>query len=296
MSSSVFANSIADDIGQMLAKALVQKFGKLASPAKALARELDVNPATVRAMFRGKLPQSPTLLLTLDLLGPKLASSVLERVIGKQEANASRLVAMEQSLKELAQHVEEIRTSNSAGRARARALLGLGSGGVAGGEDSRTLGEPRQGSEPSGAAPGIALVSTRLPLAKINPELKRHLSARVVSLADARTLAQADNLRRTGLAYKRAGNDWTLFPAHGNRLFTPSDDPRPVSTFTGDVESLRRDLSEAASSADPIFVRQAGAAMIGGDIVPFNSAVLRIGGRAVCGAVFVLTDFVRVAA
>ncbi len=55
-------------------------------------------------------------------------------------------------------------------------------------------------------------------------------------------------------------------------------------------------IDEAAAESGPVFVTHAGAVLRGGEIIPFHSAVVRIGAKSPCGASVVVTDFVRVRA
>lgn len=155
------------------------------------------------------------------------------------------------------------------------------------------------GLHPEGEAPAVALVQIREPAAVLAgghcEALRRHLSlaGKVIELDAARALVHSDNLRRTGLAYRRPGEDWFAHVAEDNRLWTPSRDPRPITAFEGDVAALRRDLDEALASPEPVVVTHAGALSRNGELMQFRSTVVRIGGRSKCGAGFVLTDFVR---
>lgn len=298
---SAHSPGLADDIGSRLGTALRERFGEMSSPAKRLARRLGISEPTARSMFSGSLPATPTFLMALDMLGVNASAKVMERLVGKRDNNAQRLAAMEASLQEFKRNVEAIRVESSEGRARVAGLLGFGSGGVVGTEGGGAVRVAGESVEQVGqhAEPALSLVATRTTLEGIprgNGEaLRRHLSlsGRVVSLDAVRALVRGDNLGRTGLAYKHPGEDWKALVAPENRLWVPSSDPRPITEFAGSVTSLRNDLDEAAHSSDPLFVTHAGALLRDGNLVPFHSAVVRIGGRAECGAAFVLTDFCR---
>lgn len=292
------ATNIPDDVGKMLSSVLRERFGSLSSPVKRLARSLGISEPTARSMFAGQLPSTPIFLSALGLVGPEAAAHVVSGVIGKQGVESTRLAAMEQSLKELARNVAEIRTSNSEGRARLRSVFGVGPAGVAGGEGAGAAGEAGEGGEPDGTSAGIALVQVRRSVDDLSrPDheaLRRYLSLDpVVSLDHVRDLVRADNLGRTGLAYKRPGHDWSVLPAPDNRLWEPTTEALPASSFAGNVVALRRDLDEAAESSSPILVNHAGALLRGERLLSFNSTVVRLGRRTPCGAAVVVTDFQR---
>ena len=305
MTLSLSVNSISNDVGQMLSTVLRERFGKMSSPVKRLARALGISEPTARGMLDGRLPATPTFLHALDLVGHAAAAKVLGRVIGRQDSNAQRLAAMEASLQEFQRHVEEIRVANTEGRAGALSVLGFGSADVARPRAERARaadlggeGRDRAGGLGQSGGSHLALIETRrldgLP-GDEGAALRRHLTAfdNVVSLDAARAIAKGDNLGRTGLAYKHPGEDWKALVAPENRLWTPSADPRPITEFEGNVAALRRDLDEAARSLVPVYAVHAGALVRDGNLIPFHSAVARIPGRAKCGAEMVLTDFVR---
>lgn len=293
--------------GQGLASALREVL-PADSPVKHLMAACDLSGPTAGRIMRGELPSTRTLLSLWHRFGMPAVAATLRPVMGDvvELNNAARLAAMASSLKEMARHVEEIGVANRSGRAGVRSVLGLGSArgdnpspeaaadrdGVDGGEGDAAGGR-------RAATGAVALVETRQPpdrlLSRPDGEaLRRHLTANVVSLDAARALVQGDNLGRTGLAYQKPGDDWTLLPARENRLWTPDAEPRPVSRFEGNVVELRHALDAAAASAEPVFVTHAGALLREGRLMPFHSAVVRIGFRE-GGTVGVLTDFVRLA-
>lgn len=266
-------------------------------PAKELMRLLGVSRMTVTTMRRGVFPNTITMLRAVEIW-PK----IIEPLLGIGANNAARLQAMESSLKEFADAFSQIRLENSQGLARLRSLRGIEHGGMAGRDAAGSAGGACSSSEPGGeAAGGIALVETRSTANSIlsraeGAGLQRHLTSNVVSLDAARALVQGDNLGRTGLAYRRQGEDWSVIPAPENRLWAPDPEPRPISRYQGNVVALRRSLEEASQSSDPVFVTHAGAVLIDGVPVPFHSAVVRIGREFRCGTRAVITDFARLGA
>lgn len=273
-------------------------------PVKVAADALDASDVTVKKMRRGELPNAVTLLRAIENFGLK----ILEPVLGPMD-NASLARRLDLILAEVEdlKHVVSGPGIASSAEAEDRGLVAARRvGGVAPGSGRRLAyagGESGQApAEYGGPDPaGLALVETRrldgIPGAD-GEALRRHLRAldNVFSLDAARALVKGDNYGRTGLPFKRPGEDWTALVAPENRLWTPSPDPRPITEFAGNVVALRRDLDEAARSTSPVFVSHAGALLRDGDLIPFHSNVVRIPGRAKCGAEMVLTDFVRVRA
>jgi hypothetical protein len=284
----------AETIGRRLSDEARRKYGGLFTDAVPnAATEWGVSLPTARKVFHGIVTSAPVLFRALEDLGESAACRILEPFIGKidQASIARRAAAL---LDERGPHA---RTRASSSLARPHGFSGEGGGDRRGGEGE--AGDPE--IDGGRVVPGLALVGRRLPLATLDREdcaaLRRHLSfGKVVNLDAARRLMQSDNLGRTGLAYRRPGEDWTILPARDNRLWLPSTDPRRVEDFAGDVQGLRRDLDEASRSAEPIVVTHAGAFVRDGELLNFNSTVARFGGKAKCGARIVLTDFVRRAA
>lgn len=271
-------------VGRLLAMELQRR------PVKVVAHELDTSDVTVKKMRRGELPNAVTLLRAIERFGLKILEPVVGRV--DQASLACRLDAILAEVGDLRNVV-----SREAATSLASAPHGvLGKDRGAGeGEAGRTR---RAGEEDH---PRLALIETRRldgdPRAE-GEALRRHLGAldNVVSLDAARALVKGDNCGRTGLAYRRQGEDWKALVAPENRLWTPSPDPRPITEYTGNVVALREHLDEAARSPAPVFVSHAGALLRNDSLIPFHSNVVRIPGKSSCGAALVLTDFVRVQA
>jgi len=277
--------------------------------AKQIQRVTGTAKVTALKAKAGLIPKTDAFLSVLRSMPPGDRLDAISPLFDDVDVFGTirRVAAMVPTLKELAGHVEEITRANAAGRDGLRAVLGFGSGQL----DRSGAGASRVGGldaiaahhQSSGEAggDGLALVETRrldgIP-GRDGEALRRHLTAldNVVSLDAARALVKGDNYGRTGLAYKRPGEDWTALVAPENRLWTPSPDPRPITEFAGNVVQLRRDLDEAARSTSPVFVSHAGALLRDGDLIPFHSNVVRIPGRAKCGAALVLTDFCRLGA
>lgn len=260
-------------------------------PAKEAARLLGTSLPTITRIRRGEMPSAGVLLAAIKFFGVR----ILEPVIGKFDdaSLVRRLDAIEGLLKE----VRHARVQSAPPSLPRRDLDAHGGDGAI----AQGLGRPEAvpvGAE--GAAASLALIETArdgIPGAE-GEALRRHLGAlsNVVSLDAARALVKGDNLGRTGLAYKRPGEDWKALVAPENRLWTPSADPRPITDYSGNVVELRRYLDEAARSPAPLYVSHAGALLRDDSLIPFHSNVVRIPGRAKCGAALVLTDFVRVPA
>ena len=256
------------------------------------ARMLDTSKPMIARLRAGQLSSVPILLKAIEQFGVR----ILEPIIGKfdDESLFRRLDAIEKLLGE----VRHVRTSIPASASH-RALA---ADGRAGGTAPRLARPEAVSVGAENENPALALVETRHDPAELagreHEALRRHLNAfaNVVSLDAARALAKADNTGRTGLAYRRPGEDWTALVAPENRLWTPSHEPRPITAYEGNVVALRRTLDEAARSPVPIFATHAGALLRGGKLMQFHSHVVRIGGRAKCGAECVVTDFVRVTA
>lgn len=293
------AGSISGNVGQMHAVALHERYGSLSSPVKRLARDLQVSEPTARQMFAGRLPMVDTFLQSLVLLKAQTARKVLASIIGDDTPGVDEfeeLKAIRARLDRVLPKIERLYVEGDHQEARPLALapaLAEGSGrGGQGGRDREEVGLDALDRS-------LALVQTRRSSAILAgddlAQLRRHLTAfdNVVSLDAARALAKADNAGLTGLASRRPGEDWTVLVAPENRLWMPSHEERPISAFEGNVAELRRDLDEAARSHAPIVVTHAGALKRGENILSFHSTVVRIGGRAKCGAEMVLTDFVR---
>lgn len=292
--------SVVDAVGENLSRALA------GMPAKIVrARGGHISEPTALNYRHGRLPRvfAPFFAL-LKSLGTPTALKVLEPVIGKPGDDPLGV-----AIDNLERSIGEYRNARARRAIAADAALLVPGGGRLGdalpGEVGR-LAERHlraagdavgcEGAEATGA---LSLVEIRQPpdaiLSRKDGEgLRRHLSQRVVSLDAARALVQGDNLGRTGLAYQKPGDDWTLLPARENRLWTPDPEPRPVSRFEGNVVELRRTLDAAAASAEPVFVTHAGALLREGRLMPFHSAVVRMPGRA-AGVRWVLTDFARLA-
>lgn len=275
---SAVGNRLAEEVGRM--------------PVKEAARLLDTSLPTIGKMRKGDLPSAAILLRAVQKFGLKL----LEPVLGPMDdaSLARRLDAILADVGELKHAVSQsaTRSQNPDGLLVAR---GRGGDTLEGRGDSQgELFEQARRSEFS----GLALVETRTPadaiLARASCEtLRRHLNEKVVSLDAARALVKGDNLGRTGLAFRRSGEDWSVLPARENRLWSPENEARPIAQFHGDVARLRRSLTEASRSAEPIFVTHAGGLIREGEVMSFHSAVVRIGGKLRCGSDYVLTDFAR---
>lgn len=252
----------------------------------------------------GSIPKTDAFLAILRYLGPQGAREVLEMITGPADAgyHLSRLDEIEQTLKEIRHGIRATAAAGPALESRNAPGLRLADG-LGDGAPGQVGGCGRQGvlalaGEGAADHRGVALIETRR-LDRLGQEaLRRHLTAldNVVSLDDARALVKGDNAGRTGLAYRRQGEDWKALVARENRLWTPSADPRPITDYTGNVVALREHLDEAARSLAPVFVSHAGALLRNDSLIPFHSNVVRIPGKAKCGASVVLTDFVRVTA
>lgn len=276
-------------------------------PVKESAIMAEVADPTVGRWRKKEVdPSVRPFLLMVRRLPLHLKRTILGPVLDDLGAldNAMRLSAMASSLKEMAEHVDEISRANRAGRGGLRDVLGFGRAAGAGvdAEPTGLCGDVGGGDGDAGGeldSSALALVQTKRPASILAgddlAQLRRHLTAldNVVSLDAARSLAQADNTGHTGLAVQRPGEDWWLWTAPANRLWRPSNDPRRISDFAGDQAGLRRDLEEAAASPAPIVVTHAGGFIRDGELMQFRSTVVRVGGRSTCGARLALTDFAR---
>jgi hypothetical protein len=254
-------------------------------PVKVAAHMFNAPEGTIKRVRAGKLSSIPILLRAVETFGLRVLSPLLGPTDLASLGRRYDAVFVEGGL---------AHDQSAAISPNARGLLDPGSG------DGQ--GSPGAARSIDGQVlPGLALIETRRDFDGIpgasREALRRHLSlaGKVVSLDYARSLVKADRLGRTGLAYKHPGEDWKALVAPENRLWVQSPDPRPITEFAGSVTSLRNDLEQASRSTDPLFVTHAGALLRDGNLVPFHSAVVRIGGRAECGAAFCLTDFVRLA-
>ena len=288
------------DLVEPVGRRLAEEVRKMS--AKEAARVLGTSLPTIGRMRAGEVPSASILLRAIKAFG----ASILEPVTGPLDADyqLSRLDRVEVLLSEIRNGVS--RSTAAAGSS----LEGVGTvhrrdGGRLSGGVGRALDELSGQHVLPLAAPGagsVALVQQRRNLdflsSRDGEALRRHLNVldKVVSLDHVRSVMQADNRHKTGFAYRRPGEDWTINPAGENRLWTPSNNPRRATEFEGDVDALRRDLNEAAQSRQPIIVTHAGGFVRDGKMLTFNSSVIRLGGRSVCGAEVVLTDFVRSAA
>lgn len=256
---------------------------------------LNTSRPMIARLRAGTVSSVPMLLKAIEQFGVR----ILEPVIGRfdDESLARRLDAIEGLLKE----VRYARPQSSADAQASYRDVGAGRGGHDGGGQSHPGVVPAQGSVVHETREGsaVALIETRRDINSLTGRegeaLRRHLTAldNVVSLDRVRELAKSDNRRTTGLAYRRSGEDWTILPAGENRLWMPSSNPRRVTDFEGDANALRRDLDEVTRASRPIVAVHAGAFMRGGELLNFNSTVVRLGGKSKCGADLVLTDFVR---
>lgn len=265
------ANLVADEVRRL--------------PMGVAARMLNTSKPMISRLRAGQLSSVPVLLKAIEQFGLR----ILEPVVGSVDT-ASLVRRLDSILAE----VGDIRHVVSR---EATAAVLAHSDGVVGSAGRAGEGEAREAGEEGGhQVPRLAIIETRrhdgIPGAA-GEALRRHLTGKVVSIDAARALVKGDNYGRTGLAYRNPGEDWEALVAPENRLWTPSPDPRPITDFAGNVVTLRRDLDEAARSTSPIFVSHAGALLREGTLIPFHSAVVRIGGRAKSGAEMVLTDFVR---
>ncbi len=257
-------------------------------------------------MMLCRAPMEAKLRILKPVLGALTSDYVISSVLGALQANFGVLrdaINARPPVADMAAHLgldPRERGDARPGLAGVVDLVAAGPDGASGQAGDRCDGRPGQVARVSGGAASLALVETArdgIPGAE-GEALRRHLGAlsNVVSLDAARALVKGDNLGRTGLAYKRPGEDWKALVAPENRLWTPSADPRPITEYTGNVVELRRTLDEAARSPAPLYVSHAGALLRDGKLIPFHSNVVRIPGQATCGAEMVLTDFVRVTA
>lgn len=280
------------DLVEPVGKRLAEEVRKIS--AKEAARMLGTSLPTVGRMRAGEVPSASILLRAIKAFGP----TIIEAVTGSLDPahHLAKLDRVEVLLSEIRNGVS--RSPESVGPVSRGDVRGLPDGlrnpvGHASGQHVLPLETESPGS--------VALVQRRrnpsFLASREGEALRRHLNVldKVVSLDHVRSIMQADNRRKTGFAYKRPGEDWTINPAGESRLWTPSTNPRRVTEFEGDVDGLRRDLDEASRSVDPIVVTHAGGFIRDGKMLTFNSSVVRIGGRSTCGAELVLTDFVRAA-
>lgn len=260
------------------------------------ARMLNTSKPMIARLRAGTLSSVPILLKAIEQFGVR----ILEPIIGKfdDESLFRRLADIETSQNLLFGEIRHARTPSAHPSLAHRPL---GAHGRGGGGIPRLVRTETAPVDTEGAGATLSLVETRrvdgIPGAE-GEALRRHLTAfdNVISLDAARALVTGDNLGHTGLAYKHPGEDYKLLVAPQNRLWTPSPDPRPITEYEGNVVQLRRDLDTAARSTSPVYAVHAGALVRDGSLIPFHSAVVRIGGKAKCGAEMVLTDFVRVRA
>lgn len=293
MTLRIHERQTLDDIGRNLSEALD---GMRVKQVQAYAGH--VSHPTAEKYMRGELSVllAPFFKLVKSL-GQEAAARVLEPLIGsRNQINlAARLDELDRNLGALRHDLSRSSTAVVAGVPHAvldpAGRVGEGPGGSAGAAG----GYPGSGLA---AEEDCVLVSVRRDPGDLAREdlsaLRRHLNiGNVISLDRARALAQADNRGTTGVCYRNPGEDWRAITAPENRLWTPSVEARPITAFAGNVVALRRDLDEAAAESGPVFVTHAGAVLRGGEIIPFHSAVVRIGAKSPCGASVVVTDFVR---
>lgn len=300
MSFQSDTHPLVSAVGALLAKE-VRTFS-----IKEAAGLLDTSLPTVVRMRNGEIPTPRIFLSAIKLFGLKILKPVTDEITDEIAAPKSLYQAADYLERLIGELKNERNARASASAPSSRLVLGRG-----GADDVRSRlagGKARQlaadeggegGPEATRTSRSVSLIETRRTFGSLSGReseaLGRHLTAldNVVSLDHARQIAQSDNRRTTGLAYRRQGEDWTILPAADNRLWVPSNDPRKATDFDGDVQALRRDLDEATKSAKPIYVTHAGAFVRGGELLNFNSTVVRLGGRSKCGADLVLTDFVR---
>lgn len=238
---------------------------------------LGASPASIGRMRAGHLPSAGVLLRAIQ----KFGIGIIEDVVGKfdDESLFRRLDAIEAILGD----IRNDRASTAASSSSSHRDMGAP---VGGGDQLRPV------VQGTGDGPPLSLVQIRRSAADIaggeHSALRRHMSAKVVSLEEVRAYARAH--RDVGYAWKESGGEWMVDPAETNRLWLGAPaGPRPLARFPAPeyVGQMQRGFEEAALAAEPIVIEHCGFAA-GENIHAFVArwGSIARNGTEICAAAF----------